>query len=196
MTLIFFVHITFISTIFAKTATIVAIYVQGQFYEQLLYWSFVNRGNSTCGYSYLLCELNKINNSLPSILDTWIGLPFKNAPLPFLAVNSCSRMGLYTIPRTISFLIAKPITTHICGNPWMKFMVPSMGSMIHVGLSVNSGNSLPVDSSAINLMRKNYRVNCSTNKHFCEKGYLLVTWERALEFAYNNVLDLTVVLGN
>lgn len=102
----------------------------------------------------IFCQIANcgVKNWLPWTLDTWIGFPFKNAPRPFLAVNSCSRMGLYTIPRTTCFLTAKPMTTHVCGNPWTKLVVPSMGSMIHVGTSVNSGSSLPVDSSAINLI--------------------------------------------
>lgn len=42
---------------------------------------------------------------------------------------------------------------HVCGNWWTKFVVPSMGSIIHVGSSVNFGKQFfsAVVSSPINL---------------------------------------------
>lgn len=56
------------------------------------------------------------------------------------------------IPRTTSLHIVKPTEMQYCGKLCMKLTVPSIGSINHVGESVNSGNSdRPVASSAMNL---------------------------------------------
>lgn len=86
-----------------------------------------------CTYSLL-----KIENNLPFSSDTWIGAPLRKAPWPLRAVKSCSKIGLYTIPISATWLISSATEMHVCGKPWTKFIVPSMGSITHVGASVNS----------------------------------------------------------
>lgn len=67
-------------------------------------------------------------------------------------MNNSLWCGLLIIPSSISLFIARPIDIQHCENPWTKLTVPSIGSIIHVGASVNSnGSFLLCDSSAINL---------------------------------------------
>ena len=42
------------------------------------------------------------------------------------------------IHKTSFLLIARPTDVTTRGLPWTKFIVPSMGSIIHVGLLVNA----------------------------------------------------------
>ena len=42
------------------------------------------------------------------------------------------------IPKTSFLLIARPTDVTTRGLPWTKFIVPSMGSIIHVGLLVSA----------------------------------------------------------
>ena len=45
-------------------------------------------------------------------------------------------MGLYTTPNTGFLLTQSPTQMQTKGNPWTKFVVPSTGSITHVGVSV------------------------------------------------------------
>ena len=54
-------------------------------------------------------------------------------------------------------LTARPIEMQVNGNLWTKLVVPSMGSMIQVGLSVNSHFSpAATDSSPMKLKENAY----------------------------------------
>lgn len=67
-----------------------------------------------------------------------IGNPFLKAPLPHWACHNSLVIGLYTIPARTCFLIANPTHIAIMGIRWTKFVVPSIGSIIHVGASLHS----------------------------------------------------------
>lgn len=87
---------------------------------------------------------------VPSVLDVDIGLSLRHAPCPFCAVNSWSRTGLYTMPITTCFFIASATEIQQCGVACTKLVVPSIGSISHVGSSVNVLFSFDV-SSPMNL---------------------------------------------
>lgn len=92
-------------------------------------------------------------------LLTAIFLPFKNAPWPNRAVYSSFVMGLKTIPIRNSFFKAKATEIAVNGMPWTKLLVPSTGSIIHVGASVRTSSALV--SSAIKLI---FRISTAIGK--------------------------------
>ena len=63
-------------------------------------------------------------------------MSLKKDPFPFIPVYISFKTGLYTIPKTGSFLTNNPTHIHTNGNPWTKLVVPSTGSITQVGLSV------------------------------------------------------------
>ena len=64
--------------------------------------------------------------------ETWIGLPFRNAPPPRVAVNISSSAGAYTAPASISPLYMYAMEIVYSGMARMKLVVPSMGSITHM----------------------------------------------------------------
>lgn len=94
-------------------------------------------------------------SKLPVWPDTRILSPFRYAPFPTLAVYDNFSTGLQIIPITGFFSISSPMEIAMRGRECTKFIVPSTGSIIHVGSSPNTHFSpLETDSSPINLCKK------------------------------------------
>lgn len=131
-----------------------------------------------------------MENNLPFSPDTWIGAPLRKAPWPLRAVKSCSKIGLYTIPISATLSISSATEMHVCGKPWTKFIVPSMGSIIHVGASVNSiFCPEAVLSSPMNLpWNVNWFWNVKISKlHLLARVSLLLMLSRQISFLFNYI---------
>lgn len=98
------------------------------------------------------CILSALSN-LPLTSDVFIGFPLRKAPQCLLAKKNCLMRGLYIIPISAFLFTSRAKEMHVCGKRWTKLVVPSIGSIIHVGSSVSCGNrpSFATVSSAINL---------------------------------------------
>lgn len=98
--------------------------------------------------------------NLPLTSDVFIGFPLRKAPQCLLAEKNCLMRGLYIIPISAFLFTSSAKEIHMCGKRWTKLVVPSIGSIIHVGSSVSCGKrpSFAVVSSAMNLKDlKRYR---------------------------------------
>lgn len=82
-----------------------------------------------------------------------MGFPLRKAPQCLLAEKNCLIRGLYIIPISTFLFTANAKEMHVCGKRCTKLVVPSIGSIIHVGSSVSSGRqpSFAAVSSPINL---------------------------------------------
>lgn len=108
--------------------------------------------------------LNIYITSLPLTSDVLIGFPLRKAPQCLLAEKNCLMRGLYIIPNSTFLFTTNAKEMHVCGNRCTKFVVPSIGSIIHVGSSVSSGRqpSFAAVSSPINLKdRESLYRHCS-----------------------------------
>mmetsp|Transcript_10368 Transcript_10368/g.27167 ORF Transcript_10368/g.27167 Transcript_10368/m.27167 type:complete len:224 (+) Transcript_10368:698-1369(+) len=75
-------------------------------------------------------------------------LPFFCAPIPSAALYISPLIGLYTTPITGLFSTTRATDTAHSGTRRMKLVVPSIGSITHVGTSVSSYPPAPLLSSA------------------------------------------------
>lgn len=84
----------------------------------------------------------------------------------------------------------------------MKLVVPSIGSIIHVGSFVSSGRFLPVDSSPINLKINVFffggiaSIILQGKLKVCQTRYEPVIRKLLFQLSDDHVLDLTIVLGH
>lgn len=90
---------------------------------------------------------------LPFTSDVFIGFPLRKAPRCLLAEKNCLIRGLYIIPISTFLFTSNATEMHVCGKRCTKFVVPSIGSIIHVGSLVSCGrrSSFATVSSPINL---------------------------------------------
>lgn len=85
--------------------------------------------------------------------EVFIGFPLRKAPQCLLAEKNCLIRGLYIIPISTFLFTNSAKEMHVCGKRCTKLVVPSMGSIIHVGSLVSCGRrpSFAAVSSPINL---------------------------------------------
>lgn len=83
----------------------------------------------------------------------WIRMLLRKAPQPFCAVYITFKHGLYKIAIFISLSTASAIEMQTKSNLRTKFIVPSIGSIIQVGVMVRTCFASVTEalSSAINL---------------------------------------------
>jgi hypothetical protein len=72
---------------------------------------------------------------------------FRKAPPPFVAQYIDSPMGSYVTDTTGSRSTQKAMRTQVQGHRWTKLVVPSTGSIVHVGDGVSSYREEPLSSS-------------------------------------------------
>jgi len=97
---------------------------------------------------------------------TRMGLPFKKAPPPSVAVKSSFSCGAYTTPTTTRWFIASAIDTQKMGYLCTKFVVPVVNH-----ISVNQKKWLHEEKYTIN------RINDPSGKiiqHFTLGGLIIV----------------------
>lgn len=129
---------------------------------------------------------------VPFTDETLSGFPFKRAPWPLRASKNCPKTGLVIIPICGSLLTSKAMDTQTWGKEWTKFMVPSTGSMTHVGSSVSSCLfPSAVDSSPMNLQIKIIR---ELYKFVCI--LLLMVWELLVQSCNQQFLNLLISFGD
>lgn len=85
--------------------------------------------------------------------EVFISFPLRKAPQCLLAEKNCLIRGLYIIPISTFLFTNSAKEMHVCGKRCTKLVVPSIGSIIHVGSLVSCGRqpSVAAVSSPINL---------------------------------------------
>ena len=99
--------------------------------------------------------------------ETLTFCPLSLQPWPLIAVKVFPMHGAEMMPSTIFLLIANATEMVTRGLLWTKFIVPSMGSIIHVGLSVKvsilpsaaATLSSPMNSCLGKLFLKKVKIN-------------------------------------